>query len=275
MLGVCHRPLQVMLGAIENPRCIGCKPKFLCRLCKGGHLTRLCPTTVVVQETQSLSDIPSGSESYLVSQHSNPSLADTMVMLMQSLADTTLLLGGDASLDHVVSHPIQLVVMSMQYLVETTPIFGGYVSLDLIVSHLIQPTVEEVVVSMQSLADPTLLLESDKSKEVTLLMQSSVNPTLLLGGDVSFDHVLSISSYVPSTQGRFPLSSSTLPPSPRMASFDWDDLIEPQLPSLQGSSASILSSSAWQVLGSPKLVSATCELLTFYISPAREPWTPP
>jgi hypothetical protein len=91
---------------------------------------------------------------------------------MQSLADTTLVLGGDASLDHVVSHPIQ-------------------------------PMVEEVVVSMQSSVDPTLLLESDKSKEVTLSMQSSANPTLLLGGDASFDHVLSISSLYLLNKGAF------------------------------------------------------------------------
>jgi hypothetical protein len=52
---------------IEKPRHIGCKPKFLCRLYKGGHLTRSCPTTVVVEELQSLFDNPSGSESSLVS----------------------------------------------------------------------------------------------------------------------------------------------------------------------------------------------------------------
>jgi hypothetical protein len=69
----------------------------------------------------------------------------------------------------------------MQSSADTTPILGGDASLDLVVSHPIQPMVEEVVVSMQSSVDPTLLLESDKSKEVTLPMQSSVNPTLLLG----------------------------------------------------------------------------------------------
>jgi hypothetical protein len=143
------------IDTIENPGHIGRKTMFLCRLCKGGHLTRLCPTTTVVQEEQSLSDSPLGSESSLVSQNSNPYLVDTMVMSMQSSTDTTLLLGGDVSLDHVVLHPIQ-------------------------------PTIEEVVMSMQSSTNPTLLLESDKSKEVTLLMQSSVNPTLRLGGDASF-----------------------------------------------------------------------------------------
>jgi hypothetical protein len=147
---------------------------------------------------------------------------------MQYLADTTLIFGGDVSLDLVVSHPVQPTVMSMQSSTDTTPIFGGDASLDLVVSHPIQPMVEEVVMSMQSSVDPTLLLESDKPKEVTLSMQSSVNPTLLLEGDASFDHVLSISSPVPSEQGSILLSLSMLPPSPRVVSFDWNDLVEPQ-----------------------------------------------
>jgi hypothetical protein len=120
-------------------------------------------------------------------------------------------------------------------------------------------------------------------------MPSSVNPTLLLGSDASFDHVLSISSFVTSKQGSIPLSPSTLLPSPRMVSFDWNDLVDPRLPSSapfqirvvlryiidEGSFASILSSSAWQVLGSPKLVSATNELLDFEKSSAWEPWPLP
>ena len=89
--------------------------------------------------------------------------------------------------------------------------------------------VEEVVMPMQSLVDPTLLLESDKSKEVTLLMQSSVNPTLLLGGDASFNHVLSIYSFVPFEQRSIPLSPSMLPPRPGMVSFDWNNIVEPHL----------------------------------------------
>jgi hypothetical protein len=131
------------------------------------------------------------------------------------------------SLNHVISHSVQPTVVLMQYSVDTTPIFGGDASLDLVVSHAIQPMVEELVVPMKSSVDPTLLLESDKSKEVTLPMQSSVNPTLLLGGVESFDHVLSIYSFVPSSQGRIPLSLSTLPPSPKAVSFDWNDLVEP------------------------------------------------
>jgi hypothetical protein len=95
----------------------------------------LCPAISMVQRAWSLSEGPSSSESSSVSQQSIQSLVDEVVMLMQSSVDTTLILGGDASLDHVVSHPIQ-------------------------------PVVEEVVMSMQSSVDPTLLLESDKSTKV-------------------------------------------------------------------------------------------------------------
>jgi hypothetical protein len=101
------------------------------------------------------------------------------------------------------------------------------VSLDLVVSHPIQPILEEVVMPMKTSINPTLLLNSDKSKEVALSMQFLANPTLLLGGDVSLDHVLIISSFVPYAQGSIPLSSSTLHPSPRVVSFDWNDLIYP------------------------------------------------
>jgi hypothetical protein len=58
-------------------------------------------------------------------------------------------------------------------------------------------------------------------------MQSSINPTLLLGGDAYFDHVLSISSPIPYEKGIILLSLSMLPPSPRMVSFDWNDLVDP------------------------------------------------
>jgi hypothetical protein len=120
---------------------------------------------------------------------------------------------------------------SMQYLVDPTLLLGGDASLDHVVSHPIQPVVEEVVMPMQSLVDPTLLLESDESTKVISPMQYLVDPTLLLGSDASFDYVFSISSSVPSEQGGIPLSLSMLPPSPRMVSFDWNDLVEPHLPS--------------------------------------------
>ena len=95
-------------------------------------------------------------------------------------------------------------------------------------------------------------------------MQSSNDPTPLLGSEVSTGYVFSISSSVLSEQGGIPLIPSTPPPNPRMVSFDWNDIVEPRLPSYapfqirvevnstnnyqcivdEGSSASILSSSA-------------------------------
>jgi hypothetical protein len=76
---------------------------------------------------------------------------------------------------------------------------------------------------------------------------------------------------------------STPPPSPRRVSFDWNDLVDPLLPSYvpiqirvevnsnffyrcimdEGASAGILSSSVWKVLGSPELVSTSNEMLDF------------
>jgi hypothetical protein len=74
-----------------------------------------------------------------------------------------------------------------------------------------------------------------------------------------------------------------------MVSFDWNDLVEPCLPSFvpfqirvevnstknyrctmdEGASAGILSSSVWKVLGSPKLVSSSHEMLVFDRRPSE------
>jgi hypothetical protein len=62
-------------------------------------------------------------------------------------------------------------------------------------------------------------------------MQSSTDPTPLLGIEVSTNYAFSISSSVLSKQGGIPLIPSTPPPSPRMVSFGWNDLVEPHIPS--------------------------------------------
>jgi hypothetical protein len=81
------------------------------------------------------------------------------------------------------------------------------------------------------------------------------------------------------------------PPSLGMVPFDWNNLVEPHLPSSahfqisvldesmlkvvhqcvvdEGSSASILSSSSWKTLGSPKLVLATSELIALEKIPSE------
>jgi hypothetical protein len=53
--------------------------------------------------------------------------------------------------------------------------------------------VEEVVMSIQSLVNPTLFLESVESTKVVMPMQYLVDPTLLFGSDVSTDYVFNIS----------------------------------------------------------------------------------
>jgi hypothetical protein len=62
-------------------------------------------------------------------------------------------------------------------------------------------------------------------------MQSLADPTLLLRSDVSTDYVFIISSSGFLEQGGILLIPSTPHPSPRMVSFDWNDLVEPRLPS--------------------------------------------
>jgi hypothetical protein len=130
---------------------------------------------------------------------------------MQSLTNTSPMFGGDASLDLVVLHLVQPMVVSMQSLTDNTSIFWGDAPLDLVVLHPIQPMVEEVVVSMQYSIDPTLLLESDKSKEVVVPMQLLFDP--LVQVLYLLCHVLSISSTSPSKQERILLFPSSLPPS--------------------------------------------------------------
>jgi hypothetical protein len=99
--------------------------------------------------------------------------------------------------------------MPMKSSVDPTPLLGGEVPLDHVVLQPIQPLVVKVV----------------------MLMQSLDHPTLLLGSDMSTDYVFSIYGSILSEQGGIPLVPSTPPPSPSMVSFDWNDLVEPRVPS--------------------------------------------
>jgi hypothetical protein len=236
------------INSIEKPRRIGRKPKFPCKLCKGDHLIHLCPGIPEVQILWSLSASSSDSEYFEVSSQSIQPLVEKVVIPMQSSVDPTPLLEGEVPLDLVVSHPIQplveKVVMLMQSSTDPTSLLGGEVPLDHVVSQPIQPLVVKVVMPMQSSADPTPLLGDELPLDhvvpqpidplvmkVVMPMQSSYDPTLLLGSDVSTDYVFSISGSILSEQGGIPLIPSTPPPSPRMVSFDWNDLVEPRLPS--------------------------------------------
>jgi hypothetical protein len=161
------------IDSIQKHRQIGRKPNFPCNLCKGYHLTHLCPGLPEVQRLWSLSASSSDSKYFEVSSQYIQPLVEKVVTLMQSSADPTPLLRVEVLLDHVVSQPIQplvvKVVMPMQSSTDPTPLLGGKVPLDHVVSQPIQPLVAKVVMPMQS----------------------SVDPTPILGGEVPLDHVVS------------------------------------------------------------------------------------
>jgi len=62
-------------------------------------------------------------------------------------------------------------------------------------------------------------------------MQFSTGPSLHFESDVSIKHVFFIVGLEPSEQGGIPLPLSTLPPSSKSISFDWNSLVEPHIPS--------------------------------------------
>ena len=120
-----------------------------------------------------------------------------------------------------------------------------------IVSHQpTQPLVDQVVEPILALVDPTLLSESDPDViepmshlvNPTLPLESefheavesislSINPTLPLESEVSTSHIFFIASSGLTEQGGTELASDQPPPSSQIASFDWDSLLEPHLPS--------------------------------------------
>jgi len=97
---------------------------------------------------------------------------------------------------------------------------------------------------------------------------------------VSINHSFFIAILEPSEQGDLPLTSRMLPPSSRIVSFDWNNIVEPLLPAYasfqirvefysyniywcivdEGAFTSILSSSTWKFMGPPKLMSTTSEI---------------
>ena len=128
---------------------------------------------------------------------------------------------------------------------------------------------------MSSPPDPTLLSESVET-EVVPSTQSSSYPSLLIESE-NHPAEFFVLSFDCSMQEKI-LSLSTEPsPSSEVTSFDWSNLTEYRLHSSvpfqivvrvnsksilctivdEGASVSILSSTAWQAIGSPPLVLAT------------------
>jgi hypothetical protein len=87
---------------VEKPRWVGRKPKFPCKLCKGDHLTHMCPGIPEVQILWSMCASASDSESSEVSSQPIQLMVEKLVMPMQYSVDPTPIFGGEVPLDHVV-----------------------------------------------------------------------------------------------------------------------------------------------------------------------------
>ena len=93
-----------------------------------------------------------------------------------------------------------------------------------------QPLVDQVVKPISALVNPTLPSKSDFHKAVEWI-SLSINPTLPLKSEVSASHIFFTASSKLTEQGGIELTLDQPPPSSQIASFDWDSLVEPRLPS--------------------------------------------
>jgi hypothetical protein len=236
--------------------------KFLCMLCKGSHLTHLCPhmdkaSKLLEDMTVSQPQLPTAYQKLSLS----PPVVDGMITPVPSPINPV---------DHVVN----------------------------LVTFLVEP-VDKVVDPIPSSADPNLPLESvtqvvdsfthvdpilplENETQVVDLISPSVDPTLPHESKPDTTHVFLVDTdFVVS--GGVPLSPVKPPPSNEAILFDWGVLTRPRLPSHipfqiivqvcgrdvsqtlidEGSSISILSSFAWQALGCPPLAPVTQNLLAF------------
>jgi hypothetical protein len=250
--------------------------KFLCMLCKGGHLTHLCPH---MEKTSKLLEYMTVSQPQLPTAYRklslNPPIVDGMIILVPSPINPV---------DHVVNlvtslvKPVDKVVDSIPSSVNLVlPSESETKEVDLIPSSF-DPTLPlesfTQVVDPFTPVDPILPLENET--QVVDLISSLVNPTRPLESKPDTAHVFLVDTDS-TVLGGIPPSPMKLPPSNEAICFDWDVLTRPRLTSHipfqitvqvcgrdvpqtlidEGSSVSILSSIAWQALGCPPLAPAT------------------
>jgi hypothetical protein len=236
--------------------------KFPCMLCKGSHLTHLCPhmdeaLKLLEDMTVSQPQLPAAYRKLSL----NPPIVDGMINPVPSSVNLV---------DHVVNLVTSL-VEPVDKVVDPIP-------------SSVNPTLpsesETQVVDLFPSVDPILSLENET--QVVDLISPSVDPTLPLESKPHTAHVFLID--IESTMSRgIPPSPVEPPPSNEAIHFDWGVLTGPRLPSYipfqitvqvygwdvpqtlidEGSSISILSSFSWQALGCPPLASVTQNLLSF------------
>jgi hypothetical protein len=184
--------------------------KFPCMLCKGIHLTHLCP---YMEEAWKLLEDMTVSQPQLPTAYRklslNPPAVDGMITPVPSPANLV---------DHVIN----------------------------LVASLVEP-VDKVVDPIPSSVDPTLALESvtqvvdpftpvdpilplENETHVVDLISSSVDPTLSLESKQDTAHVFLVDTDS-AVSGGIPPSPVKLPPSNEAIRFDWGVLTGPRLPS--------------------------------------------
>jgi hypothetical protein len=246
--------------------------KFPCMLCKGIHLTHLCPhmeeaSKFLEDMTVSQPQLPTAYRKLSLT----PPVVDGMINPVPLLVNLV---------DHVVNRVTSL-VETVDKVVDPIP-------------SSVNPTLPfksepKAVDSIPSSIDPTLPLESvtqavdpftpvdpilplENETQVVDLISPSVDPTLPLKSKLDTAHVFLVDTESP-MPGGIPPSVVEPPPSNEAICFDWDVLTEPCLPSYipfqitvqvcgwdvtktlidEGSSVSIFSSIAWKALGCPPL----------------------
>jgi hypothetical protein len=236
--------------------------KFPCMLCKGSHLTHVCPhmdeaSKLLEDMTVSQPQLPAAYRKLSL----NPPVVDGMINLVPLSVNP---------IDHVVNLVMPL-VEPVDQVVDPIP-------------SSINPTLplesETQAVDPFPPVDPILPLENET--QVVDLISPSVDPTLPLESKPDTAHVFLIDTDSVMSGG-IPPSPVGTPPSNEAIRFDWDVLPGPRLPSYmpfqitvqvcgqdvpqtlidEGSSVSILYSIAWQALGCPPLAPVTQNLLAF------------
>jgi hypothetical protein len=236
--------------------------KFPCMLCKGSHLTHLCPW---MEEASKLLEDMTVPQPQLPAAYRklslNPPVVDGMITPVPSPVNLV---------DHVVNMVTSL-VEPVDQVVEPIP-------------SSVNPTLslesETQVVDSFPPVDPILPVENET--QVVDLISSSVDPTLPLESKPDIAHIFLVDTDSVVSRG-VPPSPVGPPPSNEAIHFYWNVLTGPRLPSYtpfqitvqvcgrdvtktlidEGSSVSILSSIAWQTLGCPPLAPVTQNLLAF------------
>jgi hypothetical protein len=236
--------------------------KFPCMLCKGSHLTHLCPhmdeaSKFLEDMTVSQPQLPAAYRKLSL----NPPVVDGMINPVPlSVSPVDQVVNLVTSLDEPVDQVVDPIPSSVN---PTLPLESETQAVDLF------PPV-----------DPILPLENET--QVVDLISPSVDPTLPLESKPDTAHVFLVDTDSAMSRG-IPPSPMEPPPSNEAIRFDWDVLTGPRLPSYipfqitvqvcgrdvtktlidEGSSVSILSSIAWKALGCPPLAPVTQNLLAF------------